>query len=93
MMEVLDNDMVSRLSADQTIINPGESVTITATVTGGEPPYYYRWIVDGTHLLSTPDNTFTTQLDAPGSHFIEIEVDDADFVTDVAGINIYVQGD
>ena len=93
MMEVLENDMVSLLSADQTTINAGESVTITATVTGGEPPYYYRWTVDGEPVLSTPNNTFTTQLQAPGSHFIEIQVDDVNFVTDIAGINIFVQAD
>jgi hypothetical protein len=93
MMEVLENDMVSRLSADRTTLNAGESVTITATVTGGQPPYYYRWFVDDEHRRSTDENTFTTQLETPGRHFIEIEVDDANFVTDVAGTSIFVQAD
>jgi hypothetical protein len=50
-----------------TQIAPGETVTFTANVTGGVPPYTYFWLMDGDGGYTQAGQTFTRVINPAGT--------------------------
>jgi len=54
----------------------GQQVTFTSTVSGGTPPYTYRWYLNN-QLVGTGTTTWTFKPTAAGTYYISLEVTDA----------------
>ena len=66
---------ISPLSAS---INPGQSVTFTSTVSGGQPPYGYQWYLDGSPVSGATSNTWVFTPIADGIYYVYLNVTDAE---------------
>lgn len=73
--------VLSSVEVDKTIVNPGESVTFTPVVSGGQKPYEYRYQLykDGalnTEFGWTPAAFYTAELALPGEYYMRVLVRD-----------------
>jgi hypothetical protein len=62
-VEVVAEKPVVSLSVDRNYVTQGESVTVTATVTGGVPQYTYYWMLNGAAGYTEGGTTYTQVMD------------------------------
>ena len=64
---------ISPLSAS---IHPGQSVTFTSTVSGGQPPYGYQWYLDGAPVSGATTSTWVFTPTTSGIYYVYLKVTD-----------------
>ena len=74
--ETVNADPSVSIASSQEPTDAGNSVTFTASITGGTSPYSYAWYNDGT-LESSTASTYTTSFSTSGSYTIEVIITDA----------------
>ena len=74
--ETVNVDPSVTITSSQNPTDVGNSVTFTATVTGGTSPYTYAWYNSGT-LESSTSSTYTTSFSSSGTCVIEVIIKDA----------------
>ncbi len=74
--ETVNVDPSVSISSSQNPTDVGNSITFTATVTGGTSPYTYAWYNSGT-LESSTSSTYTTSFSSSGTYVIEVIIKDA----------------
>ena len=66
------------MGADRLKTVPGKIVKITATPTGGEPPYEdYKWSLNGDAKPACKNSVVRARLNTPGTHEIKVSVKDS----------------
>ncbi len=56
------NNLVATATADNTVINSGQSTTLRGSVSGGTPPYSYSWSAPGGWTSTEQDPTVTPNI-------------------------------
>ncbi|WMT49953.1 MAG: PKD domain-containing protein [Thermoplasmatales archaeon] len=74
--ETVNVDPSVTITSSQNPTDVGNSITFTATVTGGTSPYTYAWYNSGT-LESSTSSTYTTSFSSSGTYVIEVIIKDA----------------
>ena len=74
--ETVNVDPSVTITSSQNPTDVGNSITFTATVTGGTSPYTYVWYNSGT-LESSTSSTYTTSFSSSGTYIIEVIIKDA----------------
>jgi parallel beta-helix repeat protein len=64
---------ISPLSAS---IHPGQSITFTSTVSGGQPPYGYQWYLDGAPVSGATTSTWVFTPTTSGIYYVYLKVTD-----------------
>ncbi len=80
--ETVNPDPSVSISSSQNPTDVGNSVTFTASPSGGSTPYSYAWYNDGT-LESSTTSTYTTSFSSAGTYTIEA------IITDINGNKAY----
>ncbi len=78
--------LVLKLSADKTKVNIGDKVNVTASVSGGKPPYTYAW----TGEYEGQGDTVTFKAKKPGSYTLKLSVSDSGGQTETGSITLTV---
>ena len=65
------------ISAGQSSIDYGQSVTFESSVSGGTPPYFYQWILNGANVTGATNSTWTTSTLPIGTDYIKLQVTDS----------------
>ena len=69
------------LTSPATSINLGESITLTASASGGSTPITYTWYLDGTAVSGATSSSWTFTPTTEGTYQIYVSVEDADGFT------------
>jgi len=96
---LVNNDLITYLSAGSSTIYTNQSVTFTATVTDENPnaPFTaerYDWSVEGAAVSSTTSNQVDITFVGAGSYYVEVAVEGSrggPTVTDFAGLYVTVE--
>ncbi|BBD72931.1 thermopsin [Sulfodiicoccus acidiphilus] len=59
------------------LLYTGNLVNLTASISGGTPPYVYMWTVDGAVAANTTSPSYVFHLKGPGSYSLGVSVRDA----------------
>lgn len=66
-----------RIEAGSSTTNVNQPVQFTAFVTGGTPPYQYRWYLSGEPVAGSTNQSFTFTPTSPGTYVIGLTVTDS----------------
>jgi len=64
------------ISPSSAVIEPGQSVSFTSSVSGGTPPYAYQWYKNGAPVSGATGSTWTFTSTSTGSYEIYLRVTD-----------------
>lgn len=64
------------ISPTTAMIKLGESVTFTSTVSGGEPPYQYQWLLNGTAVSGATSSSWAFTPSITGYYVVQLNVID-----------------
>jgi hypothetical protein len=65
------------ISVTTVFMDIGQSHTFTATVSGGTPPFYYQWYLNGVAVPGATSNTWTFTPTSPGTNTVYVIVTDS----------------
>ena len=77
MNETVNPQLSATISASQGSIDYGQSVTFNSAVSGGTPPYFYQWNVNGANVTGATNSTYTTSTLPVGTDTIKLWVSDS----------------
>lgn len=66
-----------KLGTDKKDVKPEERVAVTAEVTGGVPPYEYKWYLNGKLNPDRKNNSIKAYGKKPGKYEVKVEVTDS----------------
>jgi len=66
-----------KLGADKKNVKPEERVAVTAEVTGGVPPYEYKWYLNGKLHPDRKNNSIKAYGKKPGKYDVKVEITDS----------------
>lgn len=81
------------LSANRTSVTTGEGFELTILLQGGQAPYQYVWLLNGTNDTKAPDaSQWALSLDYPGNYSFQADVRDArGTIATTATVHVLVQ--
>jgi hypothetical protein len=77
MNETVNPQLSATISASQGAIDYGQSITFNSAVSGGTPPYFYQWNVNGANVTGAINSTYTTSTLPVGTDTIKLWVSDS----------------
>lgn len=72
-----EGKLTVKLGADKTNVKPDEKVSITAEVSGGVPPYEYKWYLNSTFHPERKSNSVKASGKKFGKYDVKVEVTDS----------------